>query len=92
MVARSLPLRSGYPSSNNSQQLVNMGQNDRAIYSHISPKDQGHVNVDGFGLSNPQIIMKQSGHSQNQPIARAMSTKKSKIEGKAIKYFYSLDQ
>jgi len=55
MVAKSLPIKAGYPSQSN-QQLSNMSQNnDRAIYSHISPNDHWHVNTDGFGLTGNKL-------------------------------------
>lgn len=64
------------------QGLASMGQ-ERAIYSHISPKDQ-FGNKDGFGLTqHPQLKLKESGLSQK---------KQAKREVQPIKYFYSLEE
>jgi hypothetical protein len=91
MVARSLPIKAGYPSQN-TQQLAMMGQNNRAIYSHIHPKDQKQLNLDGFGLSNPQVALKESGIALNRSKIKANNTKKSRADVKPIKYFYSMDK
>jgi hypothetical protein len=81
-VARSLPLKAGYPSQTN-QQLSSLAQNDRAIYSHINPKDQWSGNRDGFGLTNnSQLKLKESAHK----------TSKGKTEVNPIKYYYSMEE
>jgi hypothetical protein len=86
-VARSLPIKAGYPAAQNNQQLSTMGQ-ERAIYSHINPKDQ-YSNKDGFGLTrNSQLKLKESAlsnHKSNNLIP------KPKKDQKPIKYFYSLE-
>lgn len=86
LVARSLPIKAGYPSQTG-QHLSSLTQNDRAIYSHINPKDQWAGNKDGFGLtSNSQLKLKES----------AIKTSKGKTEVlpavNPIKYFYSMDE
>jgi hypothetical protein len=82
LVARSLPIKAGYPSQN-VQQLSSMGQSNRAIYSHINPKDQWVSNKDGFGLTNnPQLKLKESAHK----------TSKGKVSVNPVKYFYSMDE
>jgi hypothetical protein len=89
MVARSLPIRAGYPSQGN-QQLASMGQNDRAIYSHISPKDQWHGNADGFGLTKNSQMKMQESESSNKG-KNHMSSIKTRPETRSIRYF-TLDE
>ena len=85
LVARSLPIKAG--GAGQGGQLAAMGQ-ERAIYSHISPKDQ-FSNKDGFGLTqNPQLKLKESGLSQKKGLQAAQSWK----EVQPIKYFYSLEE
>lgn len=64
-----------------------MGQ-ERAIYSHINPKDQ-FSNKDGFGLTqNSQLKLKESALSHNKSLLPSHSKK----EVNPIKYFYSLEE
>lgn len=80
LVARSLPVKAG-GSSQGAQGLAGMGQ-ERAIYSHINPKDQ-FSNKDGFGLAQGHPLrLKESGVAQ----------KKQAKEVQPIKYFYSLEE
>ena len=92
LVARSLPIKAGYPADPN-QQLSKMASfdNDRAAYSHINPKDQWHGNVNGFGLTkNSQLKLKDSAMSNHK--SNNLTNTKPKTEVKPIKYFYSLDE
>lgn len=87
MVARSMPIKSDY-SSSNSQPLNSFGQNDRAVFSHIHSKEvQRVINADGFGLSSSKSKLKDSslGHSKNKFVNLHNPTK-------PVKYYYSLSE
>jgi hypothetical protein len=89
LVARSLPIKAGYPSQA-TQQLSTMGQSERAIYSHINLKDQKLGNTDGFGLTkNSQLKLKDSAMSSQKAV---LTASKPKVKLNPIKYFYSLDE
>ena len=46
-VAKSLPIKAGYPASINAPLLNGFGQSDRSAYSHIHSKEH----IDSFGLN-----------------------------------------
>lgn len=95
MVAKSLPIKTGYPASTNSPMLNGFGQSDRSAYSHIHSKDH----VDSFGLSasgqvklkdSMQGKLKESESKGKQNIGTKGSTI-AKLNNKAtVKYYYSL--
>ena len=88
MVARSLPIKTGYPSQG-TQQLSTLGHSDRAIiYSHINQRQV--ANADGFGLTKTsQLKLKDSNLSSQKG---ALSSSKQKSKANPIKYYYSLDE
>lgn len=57
LVAKSLPIKAGYPASTNAPLLNGFGQSDRSAYSHIHNKEH----VDSFGLNaSGQFKLKES--------------------------------